>query len=152
MEVGSIMTKKVVTVELDDDLQTIIHIFQNVRFHHLLVVEDGKLVGVISDRDVLKVSSPFLNTVCETLRDSAVLKKKAHQIMTRKPVTISSGSSLEEAVRLLLRKNVSCLPVLSSSGTVEGIVTWKDLIKTYMGEKQQEDARLGKRKSEIGQA
>jgi acetoin utilization protein AcuB len=117
----------------------------------LLVVEDGKLVGVISDRDVLKVSSPFLNTVCETLRDSAVLKKRVHQIMTRKPVTISSGASLEEAVRLLLRKSVSCLPVLSSSGTVEGIVTWKDLIKTYMAERQREDAQLGKRKSEIGQ-
>jgi len=136
MEVGSIMTKRVVTIELDDDLQTIIQIFENVRFHHLLVVEDGKLVGVISDRDVLKISSPFLNTVCELPRDLALLKKRAHQIMTRKPVTISSGAGLEDAIQLLLRKGVSCLPVLSSSGTVEGIVTWKDLIKTYMAEKQ----------------
>jgi acetoin utilization protein AcuB len=135
MEVGSIMTKRVVTVELDDDLQTIIQIFENVRFHHLLVVENGELVGVISDRDVLKASSPFINTICELPRDCELLKKRAHQIMTRKPVTTSSGASLEEAVRLLLRKGVSCLPVLSSSGKVEGIVTWKDLIKTYMGER-----------------
>ena len=123
-----------VTVEQYDSLETIREIFDNVRFHHLLVVEKGKLLGVISDRDLLKALSPFLGTLSEHPRDLALLKRRAHQIMSRKPITTTREASLEEAVRLLLRENVSCLPVVSSDGRIEGIVTWKDLVKACLQE------------------
>ena len=132
MNIDSIMIKRVVTVEMDDSLKTISDIFVNVKFHHLLVVENDKLFGVISDRDLLKASSPFLNTLSEQSRDLNTLRVKAHQIMSRKLVTVTKEASLEDAVRLLLRKNVSCLPVTSPNGRIEGIVTWKDLIKAYL--------------------
>jgi len=132
MNIDSIMSKRVVTVEMDDSLKTISYIFTNVRFHHLLVVEKDKLFGVISDRDLLKASSPFLNTFSEQSRDVNTLRIKAHQIMSRKLVTVTKETGLEDAVRLLLRKNVSCLPVTSPDGRIEGIVTWKDLIKAYL--------------------
>ena len=126
------MTKRVVTVEMDDSLEVISEIFANVRFHHILVVEKNKLIGVISDRDLLNASSPFLNTLSEQSRDVNTLRIKAHQIMSRKLVTVTKEASLEDAVRLLLRKNVSCLPVTSPDGRLDGIVTWKDLIKVYL--------------------
>jgi acetoin utilization protein AcuB len=132
MKISSIMTKRVVTVEMDDSLRVISEIFANVRFHHLLVVEKNKIFGVISDRDLLNASSPFLNTLSEQSRDVNTLRIKAHQIMSRKLVTVTKEASLEDAVRLLLRKNVSCLPVTSPNGRIEGIVTWKDLIKAYL--------------------
>ena len=72
------MTKKVVTVEMDDSLRLVKEIFDNVSFHHLLVVDGGKLYGVISDRDLLKNLSPNIGTVAETSRDLAALNKKAH--------------------------------------------------------------------------
>ncbi len=131
MNVGAIMTTRVVTVELDDSLRVIREIFANVRFHHLLVVEQRKLFGVISDRDLFKATSPFLNTLSEQTRDASTLKRKAHQIMSRRLITVSKETSLVDAVRLLIRKNISCLPVVSPDGRVEGIVTWKDLLKAY---------------------
>jgi acetoin utilization protein AcuB len=131
MKISSIMTKEVVTVDMDTSLKTIYGIFNLKRFHHLLVVENDTLCGVISDRDVFKTMSPFLNTISEQNRDLFTLKKRAHQIMSRKPVTITKGASLEDAVQLLLQENISCLPVISSDGQIEGLVTWKDLLKAY---------------------
>lgn len=132
MNISSIMTKRVVTVEMDDSLRVISEIFANVRFHHILVVEKNKIFGVISDRDLLKATSPFLNTLSEQSRDVNTLRIRVHQIMSRKPITVTKETSLEDAVRLLIRKNISCLPVISPDGRIEGIVTWKDLFKAYL--------------------
>ena len=131
MKLSSIMTKEVVTVDMDTSLETVYGIFDDKRFHHLLVVEDDELCGVISDRDLLKALSPFLNTLAEQDRDLSTLKKRAHQIMSRKLITITKEASSEDAARLMLRENISCLPVISSDGQIEGIVTWKDLLNAY---------------------
>jgi acetoin utilization protein AcuB len=125
------MTKDVITVDMDTSLKTMYAMFEKGKFHHLLVIEDEKLFGVISDRDVLKALSPFLNTFSEQDRDLSTLKKRAHQIMSRKPITITKEASSKEAVQLMLQKNISCLPVVSSDGQIEGIITWKDLLNAY---------------------
>lgn len=135
MSVSSIMTHKVVTVEMDDTLLTIRMIFQHVKFHHLVVVDNRKPVGVISDRDFLKAVSPFLGKIIETTRDLDTLKKRAHQIMTRNPVTVYPETSIESAADFLLEKNISCLPVISSQGDIVGMVTWKDILQFYLGRK-----------------
>ncbi len=133
MNVASIMTTRVATVEMDDSLRVINGIFCAARFHHLLVVDNDRLVGVISDRDLLKASSPFLDTAAERPQDVARLGRKVHQIMTRTPITIHRDTSIAEAVEVLLKKNVSCLPVVTRDQKIEGIVTWKDLLRTYTG-------------------
>jgi len=131
LRIGEIMNTRVVTVEQDDTLRTVSGIFSKERFHHLLVVQKYKLRGIISDRDLLKAMSPFLGTNSEDRRDVAILDKRAHQIMSRLPVTIAKETPLKSAVDLCLTKNVSCLPVVAPEGDVEGIVTWKDLIRVY---------------------
>ena len=98
--IGEIMTARVVTIEMDDSLEVIRDIFRKVRFHHLLVVDNEKLVGVISDRDVLKAISPYVGTMSETNRDHATLNKRAHQIMSHYPVTVRQFCPLQEAARL----------------------------------------------------
>ena len=129
MRVQGIMTVKVATIGMDDTIKTISEIFSKVHFHHLLVLEEEKLCGIISDRDLLRTTSPFLNTPNEQTRDIAILKKKAHQIMSRDVIAISKETEVAEAVDLMLEKNISCLPVVSSEGTVEGILTWKDILR-----------------------
>ena len=131
MKIDSIMTKEVVTVNIDTTLMQILKIFENKKFHHLLVVDGNELFGVISDRDVLKALSPFLHTLAEQVRDLLTLKKKAHQIMSRNPITISKEASSEDAVRIMMQENISCLPVITKDGKIEGIITWKDLVSEY---------------------
>ncbi len=131
MKLESIMKTEVVTVNMDVPLRSISSTFKEGKFHHVLVVEDDELCGVISERDVLRATSPFLNTPAEQNRDLATLRKRAHQIMSRKPITIGPDAELEDAVSTMLQKQISCLPVLSSDGQVVGIVTWKDLLQAY---------------------
>ncbi len=132
MALSSIMSTPVMMVEPDDTLTTIKEIFDNVKFHHLLVVENKRLFGVVSDRDLLKALSPWVGTLDELPRDLAILEKRVHQICRRKPVTAHMKTSLLEASRILIDNNVACLPVVTKLGHVKGIVTWKDIFKAYL--------------------
>jgi len=130
--VGEIMTSKVVTIEMDDSLEVIRDIFRKVKFHHLIVVDGAKIVGVISDRDFLKAISPYVDTMSETNRDRATLEKRAHQIMSHYPVTVLKSCQIEKAAKMMLERGVSCLPVTMPDGTIEGVVTWKDVCKAFL--------------------
>lgn len=129
MGVAKIMNQDFQTVDMDDPLEWIKKLFDEQRFHHVLVMSKGKLVGVISDRDVLKNISPYVGTVAETSRDTATLKKKAHQIMTRQLVTVTDVDSVMTAVKTFNRNRISCLPVLNARGRPVGLLTWRDILR-----------------------
>ena len=129
MSVQQIMTKKIVTVELDDSLAMVKEIFDNLKFHHLLVVESNKLAGVVSDRDLLKALSPNLGTISATLRDEATLNKRVHQIMTCKLITLHPDAAISDAVNLFNTHKSSCIPVVDNEFRPLGIVSWRDLLK-----------------------
>ncbi|AWB68510.1 CBS domain-containing protein [Saccharobesus litoralis] len=128
MAVKNIMSPHPVTVEMDDKLSVAKEIFDNIGFHHLLVVNQDKLCGVVSDRDILRAISPFIGLASEKNRDVATLNRRIHQVMTRKLVTIDPSASIAHAVTLFNQHKVSCLPVVSQDGQVVGIVTWRDVL------------------------
>jgi acetoin utilization protein AcuB len=132
MFVKQLMTKKIVTVEMDDTLATVKEIFDNLKFHHLLVVESGRLFGVVSDRDLLKALSPRLGTMSETFDDAATLNKRVHQIMTRKPITLRPEAHLLEAVNMFNIHKVSCIPVVDEKFKPVGIISWRDILKALV--------------------
>lgn len=129
---AEIMTTKVVSVELDDKLEDVKTIFDNVRFHHLMVVEDGRLFGVLSDRDLLKSLSPFIGTASEQPRDRATLSKRVHQIMSRKLITAAPGLSVTAGARTMAQHNISCLPITGPKGEILGVVTLKDVLRAVI--------------------
>jgi acetoin utilization protein AcuB len=127
--VEKIMSPHVLSVDMDVSLKEIREIFEHVRFHHILVLENERLAGIISDRDLLKAVSPYASTQSERPRDAATLRKRVHQIMTRKPISVNVDSSVIEAIRSFIDHKVSCLPVLNQDGSVAGILTWRDVLK-----------------------
>ena len=131
MSIERIVTKRVVTVEPYDTLRVVKEIFENTGFHHLLVVESGKLFGVLSDRDLLKALSPKIGTAAETDKDTATLNKKVHQIMTRNPVTLMSNAGMYDAIEIFNNHNISCIPVVDGKGKPIGIISWRDIIKMF---------------------
>ncbi len=129
MLLSEIMSRPVVTVEFDDRLREVKEIFDRLRFHHLLVVDNGKLFGVVSDRDLLKALSPFLGTLSETERDAHTLDKRVHQIMSRKPVTLRANDRVAAAIDLFLQRNISCVPIVDEHDHPVGIVSWRDILR-----------------------
>ncbi len=140
MTVASIMTCKVVTAKINDSLSTICEIFEKTKFHHIFVVDNGNLIGVISDRIL----------PAEKERDAATMNKKAYEIMSRVAVTVDAKTSIEKASKLMLENNISYIPVVSPEGVIEGIVSWRDILKFYLKnhkniylKKHQEDMKKG---------
>ncbi|EEA04120.1 putative signal transduction protein with CBS domains [Burkholderia sp. H160] len=133
MKIEDLMTRRVVTVGFDDTLKTIKEIFEQAGFHHVLVVEDRRLEGVVSDRDLLRALSPFIDSVVETHRDVGTLSKRVHQIMSRKPITLEPHADVTEAIQLFLTHPISCIPVVDSEFRPVGIVSWRDVLKVCAG-------------------
>jgi len=130
--VDTIMSREVVTVVPNEYLLTLRALLNQRGIHHLLVVEEGELVGVISDRDVLQALSPFLETMFEQPRDIHTLEIRASEIMSRNPLTITPDTSVAKAISLLLSNNISSLPVIDDEGNIAGIVTSRDILKQEM--------------------
>lgn len=130
--VGSIMTRHVVTITMDDSLRRVREIFNSVWFHHLVVVDAGRVVGVLSDRDLLRNLSPFVGKTTERTQDRHTLDKRAHQAMTRRLVSCRAETTLADAGRMMMDFRVSCLPVLDPAGACVGIVTMRDIMNWAM--------------------
>jgi acetoin utilization protein AcuB len=103
-----------------------------IMFHHLLVEEDGKLVGVISDQDLtVKIASYTVknnplnyNEVTENIRVADVMSTDLQMIDSETPIDTASI--------LLLENNISCLPIVNAKMAIEGIVTWKDFMNHFV--------------------
>ncbi len=131
MSLKNIMNTNLITVDMDDNLRTVQHLLNNARIHHLLVVENNQLLGVISDRDLLKAISPYLETASEMPRDTATLNKKAHQIMTRNPITLQAHAGVHTAINFFNSHPISCIPIVDKDNRPVGIISWRDILKFF---------------------
>lgn len=129
MSIARIMSTRVVSVHMDDSLQSLRELFSATGFHHLVVVHDNKLQGIISDRDVMKSISPFVDTLSERKIDRATLDKKAHQIMTREVVALNTNDSVYSAIELFNTHKISCIPIIDANRHPVGMVSWRDVMK-----------------------
>jgi acetoin utilization protein AcuB len=132
--VEDIMSSPVVTVEMDDPLQVVKEIFDSVCFHHLLVVSENTLVGILSDRDYLKAISPNVGTLAENSSDLATLNRRAHQVMSRMLITLRVDASIVDAITIFNTNNVSCIPVVNGDSEPVGIVSWRDILHYMVAE------------------
>jgi acetoin utilization protein AcuB len=128
----NIMTTELTCVNTEQTLSEIHNIFTRVRYHHLPVTDKGKIIGIISDRDVSVLMSPFIGTDQEDERDAQVLKTPVKDIMTTNIITIDKTTSVDTASILLLENNISCLPVADQDNNLNGLLTWKDILNYYV--------------------
>jgi len=102
------------------------------KVHRLPVLDDDRrLVGVISEKDIL-LAAPSPASTLSTYEINYLLSKlKVKNIMSRNPVTITMDTTIEEAVRLMVENDLSCLPVMEK-GYLSGIVSKSDLFKILL--------------------
>jgi len=128
--VQDIMSSPPVTISMDTTMEQVRAVFESRGFHHLIVVEeDHRCVGVLSDRDLLHTVSPFVGKMAERPADVNSLKRKAHQVMSRKLISVRPNTQLRAAARIMLDYNISCLPVVNPDRRCVGIVTIRDIVR-----------------------
>jgi CBS domain-containing protein len=121
-EVADVMTGKVVTLSPHHSFSDVANLMNDRFFRHCVVVDShAKIVGVISDRDIMRALARNPNSRTKSL----------DQIMTRNPITVRRNTPILEAVAKMLSKRINCLPVVEEDGSVCGIVTSTDLLKSY---------------------
>ena len=121
-EVADVMTGKVVTLSPHHSFNEVANLMNDRFFRHCVVVDNSsQVVGVISDRDILR----------SLARNPNARSKSLEQIMTRNPITVKRNTPIVDAVAKILAKRINCLPVVEDDGSVCGIVTSTDLLKSY---------------------
>jgi len=123
------MTRHVISVSLDATLKTVRQLFELHRIHHLPVLEHGKLVGIVSDRDMLRAISPGADKPAATTHDLATLDKRVHQIMQRGVLTAAIDTPIATAGQIMLAHSISALPVLDNHERCVGIISSRDFMK-----------------------
>jgi len=131
MLVKDVMQTHPVTGTLETRLPNLVRLLQRRGFRHLPILDGGKLVGIISDRDI-KQSMVSAATMTEGReRDRLLDELTAGQIMTRTVVTIGPMFGVEEAARLMATRKISALPVTEGDRLV-GIVTETDVLHLFV--------------------
>jgi len=126
------MSTKVITVNVQDTLQQAIKISMENQVSLLPVLEEGKLVGIITDRD-LKRASPSDATFMDIQHILYHLSRlEVGAVMSRYPITIPLDHTIEEAASALLTNNISGAPVVDEHGEIKGIVTKNDLFRAMI--------------------
>src|SRR4030042_2934559 len=126
------MSQKLIEVDADDSMLDATKLLKEHNIRHLPVLEKGKLVGVITDRD-LKRASPSDATALEAHELLYLIATiKVREIMTKNPITVPYNFTIEEAAELLLQARISGMPVVNKDGDVIGTVTQTDLFKVLI--------------------
>ena len=128
--VADIMTTKVVTLDEEDNLQGVAKAMDDFKIRHVPVVDGKKLVGLISQRDVLRlaVSSLTKSTALEDLQKHLESDSFVADVMTRDPITVSPATAIPDLIRLLLQHRVGAFPVVDGNGELVGIVSEIDVL------------------------
>jgi acetoin utilization protein AcuB len=136
------MSKDVITVDEDLSLMKASRLMKERSIKHLPVVKSGRLIGIVSDRD-LKEAQPSKATSLDIHEIYYLLDKvKVKNVMTSDPYTVTASEIVERAANLMLENDISALPVVNEEGELEGIVTKGDLFRAMISISGIEQAQL----------
>jgi len=132
MLVGNWMTKDVISVDVSDSMQDAARLIRGHKIKRLPVMENGKLVGIVTDRDLKRASASDVTTLEIHELLFLLSEIKISDIMTKDPITIPLDYTIDEAAQILLEHKLSGAPVVDGKGQVAGIITQTDIFRVLV--------------------
>ena len=127
--ISKLMSVTLHTVGVDDNFLKVKELFNRYPLRHVLVVEDSKLLGMISRTDFMRITygASLAEKGEQEINELIYKSLTAKEVMTKNLVTARSDTSIEEAAKILKRNAIHALPVVDR-GKLKGIVTTTDLL------------------------
>ena len=126
------MTKNPMTVTADTKVDEVAHLMKKHNFRRLPVVDDGKLVGFLSDSDLMRVAPSSATTLSRYEINSLLAKICVRDIMKKDVVSVNVDATIEEAALIMYKNKIGGMPVVSNMGAVVGVITETDIFKTFV--------------------
>jgi acetoin utilization protein AcuB len=127
--VKELMTPDPVTVAPGQTVGKAVELMRRYEIRRLPVIRDGKLVGIISDRDVRHMAGRPTVKLAKGDQDEAYLQLPVEEAMTLNAITVRESQPLQDAVTLMLKHTISGLPVVDKNGELVGVVSQADILK-----------------------
>ncbi|MEI8208245.1 MAG: CBS domain-containing protein [Methylococcales bacterium] len=137
MRVEDLMKSKVFTVEQHDLIDRVFFLIHYEKVRHLPVVEKGKVIAIVSDRDLYKALGPKNNSNAiepTNEKNSAelhVVPQKVQHIMRRGVITVNPDTYVSEAAALMADHKIGALPVVDKDNKLVGILSATDILRVF---------------------
>jgi acetoin utilization protein AcuB len=135
MKVVDVMTKNPLVMTPSETIGQADELMAENRIRQLPVVNEGALLGIITDRDIRSFLAPSLLDPEERTK---ALKTRVRDIMTSEPLTLSPDDDLREAVELLVEEKIGGIPVVDEAEGLVGIVTYVDVLRCFLNRLEEE--------------
>jgi CBS domain-containing membrane protein len=129
--VREIMMGSPVTLTPEDTLDLASDVISLGRIRHIPVVEEGRLVGLLSERDLMGAAASQIFGLKQRSKAALLKSVRIKDVMKKKVVTVGPQTPIRDAAHLMAEKKIGCVPVISE-GTVVGLVTTTDILR-YVG-------------------
>jgi CBS domain-containing protein len=128
MQVREIMSKNIEVVDRNDNLRTVEERMATKQLRHLPVLEQGEIVGIVTQRDLFKATMSSTMGYGEKAQQAYLQSVRVKEIMVYPVVTITPATSVAAAADMMINKGIGCLPVVDDHKLI-GIVTKTDLLR-----------------------
>lgn len=126
--ISSIMTTELKTVRSDDSLMTVKELFDQHDFHHIPVVDEDQISGILSKSDFLYFLRGYTNNDIDRFIEAAKLRAfKVEEVMKKELVTLKPGDTIKEALNIFENNKFHCIPIAEEE-ELKGIITPLDII------------------------
>ena len=132
MLVTNWMSKNVITVDENDSMHDAMKLLKEHDIRMLPVMKKGKLIGIVTDRDLKRASASDATTLDVHELLYLITKIKVKNIMTRDVITVPPDFTVEETAQVLQKNRISGAPVVDDSGQLVGTITQADLFKVLI--------------------
>jgi len=126
--VREIMMGSPVTLKPEDTLDLANDIISLGRIRHIPVVEDARLVGLLSERDLMGAAATTIFGIKQKSKSALLKSVLIKDVMKKKVVTVKPDTPIKEAVHLMKEKTIGCVPVMNE-GALVGLVTTTDILR-----------------------
>ncbi|RPI90962.1 MAG: CBS domain-containing protein [Chloroflexi bacterium] len=131
MFVGERMSRPVISISPDEPINEVLAMFKEEHIRRAPVMKGGKLVGIVSERDLLNASPSSVTTLSVWEMNYLISKVTIKNVMTKKVITVDKDTPIEEAARIMADQKIGGMPVVSA-GKVVGMITETDLFKILL--------------------